>query len=130
MLNSPIFNKIMSQVPQDQSSLSTGNIQIDNRSNLASLASTAASPWQLNLAAQNMQRIRNGEQSSLATPVDNTQPIVTRDGKLNPNLLKIVDQDLINRYGLKINSGYRDADKNASVGGAKGSQHLHGNAYD
>lgn len=29
-----------------------------------------------------------------------------------------------------IVSGYRDPDKNAEVGGAKGSQHIHGNAFD
>ena len=31
---------------------------------------------------------------------------------------------------LTITSGYRDPDTNQAVGGAKGSQHLHGNAYD
>lgn len=31
---------------------------------------------------------------------------------------------------VKINSGFRDADENAAAGGAKGSQHLHGNALD
>jgi hypothetical protein len=31
---------------------------------------------------------------------------------------------------LKINSGYRDPAHNAKVGGAKGSQHVHGNAFD
>ena len=31
---------------------------------------------------------------------------------------------------VKINSGFRDAEENASVGGAKGSQHQHGNAVD
>jgi hypothetical protein len=31
---------------------------------------------------------------------------------------------------LKINSAYRDKDKNAAVGGAKNSQHIHGNAFD
>lgn len=31
---------------------------------------------------------------------------------------------------LQITSGYRDPARNASVGGAKGSQHIHGNAFD
>ena len=31
---------------------------------------------------------------------------------------------------LKITSGYRDPEHNAAVGGAKGSQHIHGNAFD
>ena len=31
---------------------------------------------------------------------------------------------------ISVVSGYRDADKNQAVGGAKASQHLHGNAYD
>lgn len=31
---------------------------------------------------------------------------------------------------LRINSAYRDPTHNANVGGAKGSQHIHGNAYD
>ena len=31
---------------------------------------------------------------------------------------------------LNISSAYRDAAYNAKVGGAKGSQHIHGNAYD
>ena len=35
-------------------------------------------------------------------------------------------------YGgpLSVTSGYRDPAKNAAVGGAKGSQHMHGNAFD
>ena len=39
---------------------------------------------------------------------------------------------LVDAYGqpLTINSAYRDPKKNEEVGGAKGSQHLHGNAYD
>jgi len=32
--------------------------------------------------------------------------------------------------GLNITSAYRDPAHNARVGGAKGSQHMHGNAYD
>lgn len=31
---------------------------------------------------------------------------------------------------LTVTSGYRDPAKNAAVGGAKGSQHMHGNAFD
>ena len=31
---------------------------------------------------------------------------------------------------IKVHSGYRDADRNAAAGGAKGSQHIHGNALD
>lgn len=31
---------------------------------------------------------------------------------------------------LKVTSGYRDADRNTAAGGAKNSQHLHGNALD
>ena len=31
---------------------------------------------------------------------------------------------------ISVVSAYRDPDKNQAVGGAKGSQHLHGNAYD
>lgn len=31
---------------------------------------------------------------------------------------------------LRVNSAYRDPKKNAAVGGAKGSQHIHGNAFD
>jgi Peptidase M15 len=31
---------------------------------------------------------------------------------------------------LNVTSGYRDPEHNARVGGAKGSQHIHGNAYD
>lgn len=40
--------------------------------------------------------------------------------------------DLERRTGgpLKINSAYRSPEHNAKVGGAKNSQHIHGNAYD
>ena len=39
---------------------------------------------------------------------------------------------LTTNYGQPLNvlSAYRDPDRNAAVGGAKGSQHLHGNAVD
>lgn len=38
---------------------------------------------------------------------------------------------LVSQYGdLKINSAYRDPAHNARVGGAKKSQHTHGNAFD
>lgn len=33
-------------------------------------------------------------------------------------------------FPLKVNSGYRDPEHNARVGGAKNSQHTHGNAFD
>lgn len=33
-------------------------------------------------------------------------------------------------YPLKVNSAFRDAAHNEAVGGAKGSQHVHGNAFD
>lgn len=73
---------------------------------------------------------------------------VTLEFKQQPGLGKLVqgDQekdvnpDLVNRVktsfaGLgidrvKINSGYRSATKNAAVGGARNSQHIHGNAMD
>lgn len=51
-----------------------------------------------------------------------------------------VNPDLVNRVkttfaglgidNVRINSGYRSATKNAAVGGAKQSQHIHGNAMD
>lgn len=34
------------------------------------------------------------------------------------------------RFGVKVNSGYRSAEHNAAVGGAKNSDHLSGNAVD
>lgn len=39
---------------------------------------------------------------------------------------------LQNQFGriLPVSSGFRDPEKNAAVGGAKGSQHMHGNALD
>lgn len=36
----------------------------------------------------------------------------------------------LNIPGLEVVSGYRDPQRNARVGGAKGSQHIHGNALD
>src|SRR5688572_19901864 len=36
----------------------------------------------------------------------------------------------LNMEGLSVTSGYRDPARNAKAGGAKGSQHMHGNAVD
>ena len=57
------------------------------------------------------------------------------ENKYGENLNKDLTQKL---YGLelaagvplKIESGYRDPEHNARVGGAKGSEHIHGNAVD
>jgi hypothetical protein len=49
---------------------------------------------------------------------------------MNPQMLLLL-QDFQRAYpGVNITSGYRDPAHNARVGGAKGSQHIHGNAMD
>jgi len=72
--------------------------------------------------------------SSVNKPEKSTESdilsVPAQSGNIAKGLDAIVDKDLIAKYGLTINSGYRDAKKNASVGGAKNSQHLKGNAYD
>ena len=50
-------------------------------------------------------------------------------GGLNPDL--VAKLETIQKQGkLKITSGHRSAEYNARVGGARGSQHIHGNAVD
>jgi len=53
-----------------------------------------------------------------------------RDQNVNPTLRGKFSQLAQDFPDLKINSLYRDPNYNASVGGAKGSQHTHGNAVD
>lgn len=50
---------------------------------------------------------------------------------MNPNALAAWDQ-LLTAWGepLAVNSAYRSPEHNAKVGGAKHSQHMHGNAFD
>ena len=51
--------------------------------------------------------------------------------KLNPDLterLSVIEESI--GRPLTIKSGFRDPDYNAKVGGANGSQHIHGNAVD
>lgn len=54
----------------------------------------------------------------------------TRPGiELNAPVLRSAES-LAKQFGVKINSGYRSPEHNASVGGAKDSDHLSGNAVD
>lgn len=49
---------------------------------------------------------------------------------MNPQMLLLIS-DFQKAYpGVKLTSGFRDPQRNAAVGGAKGSQHIHGNAMD
>lgn len=51
-------------------------------------------------------------------------------GQLDPRLQKIIE-DFKRQYpDVRITSGFRDPAYNAAVGGARGSQHTHGNAFD
>lgn len=54
------------------------------------------------------------------------------DARINLGLLCVYHlEELRNFFGpIKINSGYRDEDKNLQVGGSKNSYHLHGLACD
>lgn len=71
-------------------------------------------------------RIEEGKRKGLAVLTGKA------DSKLNKDLTDRVQTAFaglgINR--VKVNSGFRDAAENARVGGAKGSQHKHGNAMD
>ena len=49
---------------------------------------------------------------------------------MDPKLQAILDQILANYPKVRLTSGYRSPEQNAAAGGAKGSQHLHGNAAD
>lgn len=53
--------------------------------------------------------------------LENVQPVVI-------DRFKALQNQLGRQF--KISSGYRDKDRNARAGGAKGSQHIHGNALD
>lgn len=49
---------------------------------------------------------------------------------MNPQMLLLIN-DFQKAYpNVNLTSGYRDPARNAAVGGAKGSQHIHGNAMD
>jgi hypothetical protein len=49
---------------------------------------------------------------------------------LDPRLQRIIEEFRRTYPDVNITSGYRDPSYNASVGGARGSQHIHGNAFD
>lgn len=49
---------------------------------------------------------------------------------LNPQLNQIIEEFQKEFPETRITSGYRDPTYNAKVGGAGGSQHIHGNAFD
>jgi hypothetical protein len=50
--------------------------------------------------------------------------------EIDPRLQAILDQIMANYPKVRLTSGYRSPEQNAAAGGAKGSQHLHGNAAD
>lgn len=50
---------------------------------------------------------------------------------LSPQARAVLERiQALKMEGLSVNSGYRDPARNARAGGAKGSQHMHGNAID
>ncbi len=49
--------------------------------------------------------------------------------KLSPDVVQAAEP-VLQKYGLKVKSGYRDPEHNKRVGGAPKSQHLSGNAID
>lgn len=51
-------------------------------------------------------------------------------GQLNPRLQKLLEDFKTQYPDVRITSGFRDPSYNAKVGGARGSQHTHGNAFD
>jgi hypothetical protein len=51
-------------------------------------------------------------------------------GQLNPRLQKLLEDFQTQYPDVRITSGFRDPSYNAKVGGARGSQHTHGNAFD
>jgi hypothetical protein len=50
--------------------------------------------------------------------------------EIDPKLQAILDQIMANYPKVQMTSGYRSPEQNTAAGGAKGSQHLHGNAAD
>ncbi len=64
------------------------------------------------------------------TPNIPVRPGVSMDG-IHPDTQKVLDAvTALGLDGLEITSGFRDPNRNASAGGAKGSQHIHGRALD
>jgi hypothetical protein len=70
--------------------------------------------------------------SARNTLATNSAPPATYDANGMSKAANAAYAKLVDAYGqpLTINSAYRDPQKNDDVGGAKGSQHLHGNAID
>ena len=73
--------------------------------------------------------------TSRATPYPVVAPATSASTKnygpnLNPALTGILGSIEASGPKLSVISGYRSPEHNASVGGAKGSQHIHGNAVD
>lgn len=77
-----------------------------------------------------------GDPSSVRLEFSERKGLATLTGKADERLNKDLTDRVQTAFAgigidrVKINSGFRDPEENARVGGAKGSQHQHGNAMD
>ena len=83
--------------------------------------------------ASNAQKATQASAPASQQQTSNAQKATRGQGKLagvNPSLVAKLDTVQQQFGNLPINSGYRSPSHNAAVGGARGSQHMQGNAVD
>lgn len=107
--------------PQQFISAALSQVLASRQAGNAAAAQTQAAP-QASAAP-----VPHGGKLSLSSVPDtwSTRKGIDVNHAILPNVVGIAE-----RFGVKVNSGYRSAEHNASVGGASHSDHLGGNAVD